>query len=181
MTDLPFSRRDVLIAGAGLAAGSIPASAGAAAGEDLSLFYTRPAGAWVEALPIGNGRLGAMIFGRVAQERIQLNEDTLFAGSPYDPANPEAREALPIVRKLIDEGRFAEATELVKAKVMAKPLRQMPYGSAGDLLIDFLGLEAPTSYRRSLDLDAAVARTQFASGKVSHLRQAFASTVDRVV
>src|SRR5688572_12906450 len=75
------------------------------------LWYNRPANEWVEALPVGNGRIGAMIFGGVANERLQLNEDTLWGGGPYDPVNPEAREALPEVRRLIFNGEYAKATE----------------------------------------------------------------------
>src|SRR5688572_31902562 len=88
----------------------------------LQLWYRRPAEVWTEALPIGNGRLGAMIFGGVARERLQLNEDTLFAGGPYDPSNPEALEALPQVRALIAEGKYVEAQNLTAAKMMARPL-----------------------------------------------------------
>src|SRR6187549_2118125 len=86
------------------------------------LWYARPAARWEEALPIGNGRLGAMIFGRVGQERLQLNEDTLWAGSPYTPDNPDALAALPEVRSLLNQGRYREASELATARVMAKPL-----------------------------------------------------------
>ena len=72
------------------------------------LWYDAPAAEWLQALPIGNGRLGAMVFGRVGQERLQLNIDTLHGGGPYDPANPESLAALPRVRELIDQGRYKE-------------------------------------------------------------------------
>src|SRR5688572_32471870 len=107
------------------------------------LRYLRPAGSWNEALPLGNGRLGAMVFGRVAQERLQLNEDTLWAGSPYTPDNPDALAAIPEVHKLLLAERYQEAVDLTSAKVMAKPLRQMAYGSAGDLLLNFSDAQAP--------------------------------------
>nr|WP_307728003.1 glycoside hydrolase family 95 protein [Massilia terrae] len=149
--------------------------------DSLSLWYDKPAGPWVEALPIGNGRLGAMVFGRAAQERLQLNEDTLFAGGPYDPANPDALAALPKVRALIDQEKFKEAAELASASMMGKPVRQMPYGAAGDLLIDFLNVKGATSYQRSLDLDSAIATTRFTDGATRHLREAFASAPDGVV
>src|SRR6476660_10572814 len=77
---------------------------------------------WVQALPVGNGRLGAMVFGGVVHERLQLNEDTLWAGRPYDPVNPDARTAIPEVRRLLAERRYTEAAKLVEAKVMSKPL-----------------------------------------------------------
>ena len=93
------------IVGCGLAA--LPFKLGATTRPGtLDLIYDKPAGQWVEALPLGNGRIGAMVFGGVRQERLQLNEDTLWAGSPYDPNNPEAAANLPVVRELIDRGAF---------------------------------------------------------------------------
>ena len=149
--------------------------------EDLSLWYEKPAGPWIEALPVGNGRVGAMVFGRVAQERVQLNIDTLFGGGPYTPDNPAALEALPRVRALIDQGRWKEASDLAGATMMAKPLWQMPYGSAGDLFLDTKGLKSPTGLRRWLDLDSATATTRFTDGRVSHLREVFCSEPDQVL
>src|SRR5512139_2196624 len=90
--------------------------------NSLVLWYDKPAVKWVEALPVGNGRLGAMIFGGVNQERLQLNEGTLWAGGPYDPVNPQAKDALPQVRQLVNEAKYREAAKLISAKVMAKPL-----------------------------------------------------------
>jgi alpha-L-fucosidase 2 len=100
----------------------------------------------VEALPVGSGRMGAMVFGGVAAERLQLNEDTLWAGGPYDPANPEALKALPEIRALIDAGDYAKATEVADARFMATPKRQMAYQTIGDLKLTFPGLdgEPPT-------------------------------------
>ena len=131
----------------------------AAPGEPFSLWYLTPARVWTEAVPIGNGRLGAMVFGGVIQERLQLNEDTLWAGGPYDPANPEALGALPEVRRLIFNGNYKEAQRLVSEKVMARPLRQMPYETLGDLLLTFHEVPAVENYRRDLNLDTATAGT----------------------
>ena len=128
--------------------------------ESLALWYDQPAGPWIEALPVGNGRLGAMVFGRAAQERVQLNLDTLFAGGPYQPDNPAALEALPRVRQLIDEGRFKEAAELASKSMMAQPLWQMPFGSAGDLFLDFPDVEGAARYHRALELDTAIATSR---------------------
>src|SRR5689334_25401954 len=86
--------------------------------DALLLWYDKPASEWTEALPVGNGRLGAMIFGGLATEQLQLNEDTLYAGSPYDPNNPEALQALPEARRLIFEGKYKEAHDLDGAKMM---------------------------------------------------------------
>src|SRR5215472_10018725 len=114
--------------------------------EPLTLWYRQPALKWVEALAVGNGRLGAMVFGGANQERLQLNEDTLWAGGPYDPVNPEALGALPEVRRLILDGKYREADRLISAKVMAKPLAQMPYQTVGDLLLDFPEVNAVEDY-----------------------------------
>ncbi|MYN28467.1 glycoside hydrolase family 95 protein [Duganella levis] len=149
--------------------------------ESLSLWYEQAAGPWVEALPVGNGRLGAMCFGRIAQERIQLNEDTLFAGGPYDPNNPASLAALPQVRALIDADKFKEAAELISATMMGLPNTQMPYGAAGDLLLDFQGIAGGTAYRRWLDLDTAIASTRFTDGGTQYKREVFASTPAQVV
>lgn len=122
-----LSRRAAVKAGAGLAlAASLPASAGEGAGADADLlWYDSPADEWVQALPIGSGRLGAMVFGGIANERIQLNEDTFFAGSPYDSSNPKAREALPRVRELVWAGKYKEAQELADETLVGRPARQM--------------------------------------------------------
>src|SRR5689334_615285 len=127
--------------------------------ESLLLWYDKPASEWTEALPIGNGRLGAMIFGGPASEQIQLNEDTLYAGSPYDPNNPEALKALPEARRLIFEGKYKEAHDLVGAKMMAQPIKQMPYEPLGDLKLSFANHDNITFYRRQLDLNTGIART----------------------
>jgi len=147
----------------------------------LKLWYERPATQWVEALPVGNGRLGAMVFGGIEQERLQLNEGTLWAGGPYNPANPEAREALPEIRRLLASGDNRAAQDLVAAKFMARPIREMPYQTVGDLLLTMAGSEAVRGYRRELDLDTAVARTEFRLGGVLHVREVFASAVDQAV
>ncbi len=147
----------------------------------LSLWYRQPAQQWVEALAVGNGRLGAMVFGGVAQERIQLNEDTLWAGGPYDPANPEALEAMPKVRELIFAGQYREASNLIGQKMMAKPLTQMPYQCVGDLLLKFPDVNGVTDYRRDLNLDTAVATVAYTIDGVRYTREVFSSPVDQVI
>ncbi|RPJ32928.1 MAG: glycoside hydrolase family 95 protein, partial [Planctomycetaceae bacterium] len=149
--------------------------------EPLSLWYRQPARQWVEALAVGNGRLGAMVFGGVAQERIQLNEDTLWAGGPYDPANPDALEALPKVRELIFAGQYREAHNLIGQKMMAKPLTQMPYQCVGDLLLEFPDANGVKDYRRDLNLDTAVATVAYMIGGVRYTREVFSSPVDQVI
>jgi alpha-L-arabinofuranosidase len=136
---------------------------------------------WVRALPIGNGRLGAMVFGGVVHERLQLNEDTLWAGRPYDPVNPEAKDALPAVRRLLAERKFAEAAKLVEAKVMSKPLAQMPYETVGDLALTFPEVDSVEDYRRDLDLATATAHVSYTCGGVTFSREMFASAPDQVI
>src|SRR5665213_428280 len=110
-----------------------PTTAAPVADNSLMLWYNHPAQKWTEALPVGNGRVGAMVFGDVSQERLQLNEDTLWAGGPYDPVNPDARGALPEVQRLLFDGKYAEGAKLITDKVMAKPSAQMPYETIGNL------------------------------------------------
>ncbi|MBU6398965.1 MAG: glycoside hydrolase N-terminal domain-containing protein [Verrucomicrobia bacterium] len=147
----------------------------------LTLWYRRPAGPWVQALAVGNGRLGAMVFGGVNQERLQLNEDTLWAGGPYDPVNPLARGALPEVRQLIFDGKYRDADRLISEKVMANPLRQMPYQTLGDLRLDFPAVTTVEHYRRELNLDTAIAGVSYTADGVRFTREVFASPVDQVI
>jgi alpha-L-fucosidase 2 len=122
-----------------------------------------------------------MVFGRVGQERLQLNEDTLWAGGPYTPDSPEARTALPEVRRLLALGRYKDAEELASAKVMARPLRQLPYGTLGDLLLTFDAPEIPSDFERTLDLEEAVAGVRYRTKGGSFSREAFASAPAQVV
>ncbi|MBE3099587.1 MAG: glycoside hydrolase family 95 protein [Planctomycetes bacterium] len=147
----------------------------------LDVWFREPATRWDNALPVGNGRLGAMVFGGVPEERIQLNEDTLWAGGPYDPSNPEALEALPEARRLIFEGQYREANNLIGKKMMARPLRQLPYQPVGDLRLAFLGAAEAADYCRSLDLDTAVARTSYTAGGVRFTREVFSSAPDQAI
>jgi len=176
-----LKRRLLLAASAGGALFRVPAFARARAATDQQLRYLQPAANWNEALPLGNGRLGVMVFGRVAQERLQLNEDTLWAGAPYTPDNPEALAALPEVRRLLESGHYKEATELASARVMAKPLRQMSYGTLGDLLIDFHDPRIPTKYERTLDLESAIATASYRSSAGTFTRECFVSAPHQAV
>lgn len=145
------------------------------------LWYRAPATAWTEALPVGNGRLGAMVFGGTTRERLQINEDTLWAGGPYSQVNPDALLNLERVRELIFAGRFAEAEALAEAKLMGMPIKQMPYQPAADLWLDFDLPSAVADYRRELDLDAAIATTRFNAGGVTLTREVFSTAADGVL
>jgi alpha-L-fucosidase 2 len=147
----------------------------------LTLWYRRPAQKWTEALPVGNGRLGAMVFGGVERERLQLNEDTLWAGGPYDPDNTNALAALPEVRKLIFAGQYAEAQKLAGQKMMGKPMSQMPYETLGDLFLEFPTPATVENYRRDLNLDTAVASVSYTANGVYFKREIFCSPVDQVI
>ncbi len=172
------------LAEAGVAAATFPFVSSiftSATDDTLVLWYDKPASEWTEALPVGNGRLGAMIFGGPASEQIQLNEDTLYAGSPYDPNNPEALKALPEARRLIFAGKYKEANDLIGAKMMAQPIKQMPYEPLGDLRLLFPDHDNVTNYRRQLDLDSAIATTTYSAGATNFTREIFASPVDQVI
>ncbi len=153
----------------------------AAPSEEFSLWYRRPAADWNEALPIGNGRLGAMIFGGIEGERIQLNEDTLWAGSPYDPNNKNALGALSEVRRLIFGGKYTEAAHLINENMMATPLKQMAYQTVGDLRLAFPHAETVSGYRRELNLRAAAARVSYKIGDTTFTREIFSSAPHNVI
>src|SRR3954451_25440681 len=123
----------LLAGGLALAMTARAATTTARAASPPRLWYPRPAQKWVEALPIGNGRLGAMLFGGVEAEALALNEQTLWSGGPYDPANPEARAALPRVRALLFAGKYAEAQALVEQKMRARPPAHAEYQPVGTL------------------------------------------------
>ncbi|MBM4040084.1 MAG: glycoside hydrolase family 95 protein, partial [Planctomycetes bacterium] len=152
-----------------------------AAQSDLVLWYRQPAKRWDEALPVGNGRLGAMVFGGTAEERIQFNDDTLWAGQPHDYAHAGAARFLPQVRQLLFEGKQREAEQLAGKEMMSVPLRQVAYQPFGDLKLLFPGHTEVTDYRRQLDLDQAVATTRYKVGGVTFQREVFASFPDQVI
>jgi len=152
-----------------------------APGEPLSLWYRQPAIRWEEALPVGNGRIGAMVFGHVISERLQLNEDTLWGGGPYNPVNPQAKAALPQVRQLVFDGKYSDAGKLINAKVISRPSGQMPYETAGDLMLTFPDSASVENYRRDLNLDTAVATVEYTDDGTRFTRQVFASPADQVI
>ena len=145
------------------------------------LWYDEPAGReWTAALPLGNGRLGAMVFGNVPRERIQLNEDTLWSGQPNDPSRPEAKEALEEVRNEIFNGDRDTAQDMYNRRMMGKHHGQK-YQTVGNLYLDFPGHNEYTEYTRQLDLDTAVSKTQYTSGGIVYTREYFTSPVDQLV
>lgn len=145
------------------------------------LWYDRPAQYWEEALPLGNGRIGAMVYGNPSNEEIQLNEETISAGSPYKNYNPDAKKALPAIRNLIFEGKYPEAQAMAETHILSKNGFGMPYQTAGSLHIDFPGHEHFTDFRRELDLDKAVATTTYTVAGIQYKREVFTSFADQLV
>ncbi|MEO8756799.1 MAG: glycoside hydrolase family 95 protein [Devosia sp.] len=148
---------------------------------DLKLWYDTPAQAWTEALSIGNGRLGAMVFGGATRERLQLNEDTLWSGGPYNPVNPEALAHLDDVRNLLFAERYTEAEAAANRWLMGKPIKQMPFQPAADLWIEMTGIGEVADYRRELDLGTAIATTSFTADTLGIHREIFATAEDGVI
>jgi alpha-L-fucosidase 2 len=142
-----------------------------------------PRQGWVEALPVGNGRMGAMVFGGIRRERIQLNEESVWDGFQSDRNNPEALKALPEVRRLIFEGKNEEATQLAAQSLMGVPTHRVKsFQPLGDLFIEFPGLpENVSGYARDLSLDSALARVRFSAAGVTYRREVFASHPDGVI
>ncbi|MDH4297745.1 MAG: glycoside hydrolase family 95 protein [Cyclobacteriaceae bacterium] len=148
----------------------------------LKLWYNEPSGAiWENALPIGNGRLGAMVYGDVEKETIQLNEHTVWSGSPNRNDNPEASAALPEIRRLIFEGRQKEAEQLANKTIITKRSNGQMFEPVGSLHLTFEGHENFTNYYRELDIERAVAKTTYALANVVYTREVLASLPDRVI
>jgi len=141
----------------------------------LRLWYNQPAANWNEALPIGNGRLGAMVFGGVETERIQFNEETLWDGEPHDYSHPGAHEYLGELRQLVFDGKQTEAHELGMEKFMSVPLRQKKYQPFGDLYLSFPEHKKFSHYRRSLDLNRSASLTRYEVEGVRYEREVIAS------
>jgi len=156
-------------------------TANAADTNALKLWYRQPAAKWTEALPIGNGHMGAMIFGGTASERIQFNEDTLWRGKPHDYVRVGAGDQLAEIRRLVFEGKAGEAGKLAKEKAISDPVRQLPYQPFGDLHLTFPGHESATNYRRELDLDTGIAGVNYDVGGVTFVRGAYASHPGRAI
>jgi len=155
----------------------------APAQDSLTLWYKQPAQLWVEALPVGNGRMGAMIFGGVSHERIQFNESTVWTGQPHDYAHHGAYQSLPKIRELLFAGKQKEAEDLAMKEFMSEPIRQQKYQAFGDLLIDYPGIDPAsiTGYRRDLNLQTAISTVEFKAAGVTYRREVFASYPAKVI
>ena len=145
------------------------------------LWYTHPAAKWDDALPVGNGRLGAMVFGRAGEEEVQINEDTYWTGGPYSTTVKGASKALPEIRRLIFDGEWVRAHRLFGRTLMGYPVEQQKYQSLGRLVLALGARGEVTGYRHQLDLDTAVVTTTYTQGGVRFTREVFVSPVDQVI
>ena len=151
--------------------------------RELKLWYSLPAERWTEALPVGNGRLGAMVFGGISDERIQLNEESVWTGGPIERANPEALANLDKVRQLLFKEKYVEGEKLAQEKIMGTRIDGglHTYQTLGDLYIHFEGIDSPQNYKRILNLRTAVTTTEFESNGVLFTREVFSSKPDEVI
>ncbi|MFI6160123.1 glycosyl hydrolase family 95 catalytic domain-containing protein [Micromonospora haikouensis] len=189
------TRRNVLKAGAaGAGAALVPAAWSAVAradsaappqalaAGDMALWYDEGAGTdWLRALPIGNGRLGAMVFGNVDTERLQLNEDTVWAGGPYDSANTRGAANLAEIRRRVFADQWSSAQDLINQTMMGSPGGQLAYQTVGNLRLAFGSASGVSQYNRTLDLTTATVTTTYVLGGVRYQREVFASAPDQVI
>jgi alpha-L-fucosidase 2 len=152
-----------------------------ASDPSLTLWYKQPAQKWVEALPIGNGRLGGMVFGGITNEHLQFNENTLWTGRPHEYQHDGAAKFLPQIRQLLWNGKQKEAEDLAMKEFMSVPVRQKAYQPFGDVWLSFPDHTNAINYSRELDLDSAVAKVSYEAGGVKYERAVFASHPDQVI
>jgi len=147
----------------------------------LKIWFNRPAETWNDALPVGNGRLGAMVFGGIEKERLQLNEESVWTGASRWDANPDALKNLPEVRKLLFQGKYAEAEKLAQSGILGSFRRDnaSSYQTLGDLTLNFNPLRGVSNYRRELDIEDAVLKVTYTSDQVNYTREVFSSAPDQ--
>ncbi|MFI9816389.1 glycosyl hydrolase family 95 catalytic domain-containing protein [Saccharothrix variisporea] len=181
-----LSRRQAIVLGAAGAAltslGLSRVADAATPGGDLALWYDESAGTdWLRALPIGNGRLGAMVFGNTDTERLQLNEDTLWAGGPHDYTNTQGASALAEIRRLVFADQWTQAQDLANRAMLGNPAAQLAYQPVGDLRLAFPAPGTVTGYQRWLDLATATTVATYVANGVRHRREVIASAPDQVI
>jgi alpha-L-fucosidase 2 len=150
-------------------------------GKSLYLSYDKAATNWNEALPIGNGSLGAMVYGGVVQEQIQFNEETLWKGGPHDYSHKDAHKYLEEIRELLFKGKQKKAEKLAGEVFMSEPLGQMAYQPFGDLVMDFPDHENFSDYKRVLDIENAICKISYSVDGVKYKREIFASNPNKVI
>ena len=161
----------------------VPCYSGQDKPSGMKIWFNQPAENWNDALPVGNGRLGAMIFGGVEKERLELNEATVWTGEPRWDANPEALKSLPKVRQLLFQGKYREAEQLAQKSILGqKPQNPAAtYQALGDIYIDFGPQHGIANYRRELNIEEAVARVSYTANQVNYLREVFSSSPDQAL
>lgn len=148
----------------------------------FKLWYDKPSGkTWENALPVGNGRLAAMVYGNVEQDILQLNESTVWTGSPNRNDNPDALASLPAIRKLIFEGKQKEAQDLARKTIESKKSHGQMSQPVGNLLLNFPGHSNYTNYRRELNIEDAIASTTYEVNGIKYTRTVFASLPDQAI
>ncbi len=174
----PDARKDEIAASACILTGKAERPEG-----DMTLWYRQPATEWVEALPIGNGRLGAMVYGGVNREWLQLNEDTVWSGRPIERNKEGVPEALKEARRLLFEGKYVEGQQYVQDNVLGTRVEKglHTYQTLGDLELTFPKQKEAANYRRDLDLENAVARVQYKSNGATFTREVFSTAVDQAI
>ncbi|MFI5378275.1 MAG: glycosyl hydrolase family 95 catalytic domain-containing protein [Tepidisphaerales bacterium] len=145
------------------------------------LWYRQPGVKWMEGMPLGNGMMGAMVFGGVQQERIALNESSFWSGRPHDYDDPEAIKYFPQIRDLVFAGKFQEAEKMADEHFYGKPAAQQAFQPLGDLLLSFAGIDKVDDYRRELDIETGVAKVSYRVGDAVLTREVFISYPDRAM
>lgn len=146
------------------------------------LWYCQPAKEWTEALPVGNGRLGGMVFGNVSEERIQLNEDSIWYGGPKDAENPDSLKYLPELRRLLFAGEVEKASFLARMTMLSNPKYYNPYQTLGDLKLFFAGtFNEWDNYERELDLNLGIIKITYTIGNIKYEREIFSSYADQLI
>jgi alpha-L-fucosidase 2 len=146
--------------------------------KKVSIWYDSPADDWLKALPLGNGRLAAMVFGTVEREQVQLNEESLWSGCPVEDDNPEMLKNLDKVRKLLLEGKNSEAIKLNVVSALGKPSNLRSYQTLGEMIIEFEGQNGASNYRRELNMSEGIVTASYTVDGVNFMRECFISAVD---
>lgn len=149
--------------------------------QEMQLFYKSPADKWTEALPIGNGSLGAMVYGSVSQEHIQFNEETLWRGKPHDYSHKGASNYLGEIRELLSEGKQRDAQTLAQNEFMSDPIKQVHYQPFGDIYINFKNHKDYSNYKRTLNLENAINTVSYTVNNVDYKREVFSSFPDKMI
>ena len=147
----------------------------------MKLWYDEPAENWNHALSVGGGKLGAMVFGGVSNERIQMNEDSIWAGPPVPKSPAGAQQVVAHARQLLFEGQYTRAQDLVQEGVMGERIVPRSYQTLGDLFIEQSSVDQHTDYRRELSLNSAIATTRWVANGIAYHREVFATAIDQAI